>query len=336
MNTRDFLGLLLLCCLAINTAAQTPVNVMPLSELANYPERFAPATVISINEPMLSAQITAQIVEMPVRVGDMVSAGDVLAKLECTEYVLGRQSAEASLESTQALYELAQKNLERTQSLVADQLVSVENLDSNQTELDSLSASLKAARASLDLNALFESRCEIISPFDALVLERTANVGQLAVPGTVIANILDLDSLEISAQVFASDADQFDMPLELWLEANDKLYPIELDYLVGALNSATRNREARLVFTDEIALPGSSGKIIWNDPRPHLPANYFVERSGKLGFFSMTNNTAEFHPLDAAQPGRMNPVDAPLDLQIVTEGHSGLSDGDSLIIKAAE
>lgn len=323
----------ILCSFCITAIAQTSVSVTPLSELAIYPDRFAPATVISLNEPMLSAQITAQIESVPVRVGDMVEAGQTLVELDCDEYELGRESAQASLESAQARYALALKSLERSQALVANQLVSVENLDSSRTNLDALSAEVKASRAALDLNQLYESRCQIKAPFDALVLERMASVGQLAVPGTAVARIMDLNSLEISAQIFSGDTAQFSPDLQLQFESSGKNYPVRLNNLVAALNSATRNREARLSFIEEAALPGSAGKIIWNDPRPHIPAANSIERGGNLGFFAVENNKAKFYVLESAQPGRMNPVNVPLDLLIVTEGFSGLSDGESLNIE---
>lgn len=324
------LTLALSCLCAISTTAQTRVTVEPLSGLATYPDRFAPATVISLNEPLLSAQITAQIAEVPVRVGDKVAAGDVLARLECDEYRFGRESAEANLESTESRYQLAQKNLERTQSLITNQLVSIENLDSANTELEALAASLKAAKASLNINRLYEARCEIRAPFDALVLERLASVGQLAVPGTPIARIMDLAALEISAQIFSSDAAYLDTQTELEFESNGDSYPVRLNHLVEALNSVTRNREARLQFIDRAALPGASGKIHWTDPRPHLPPDYTVERNGELGFFILRNRQAEFKALESAQQGRSNPVDLPLDSLIIVEGFAGLSDGQAV------
>lgn len=317
---------------ALTATAQTPVSVAPLSELAVYPDRFAPATVISLNEPLISAQITAQIDLVPVRVGDMVEAGDTLVELDCTEYELGRESAQASLESAEAQYEQAKNNLERAQSLVSNQLISVENLESSQTSLDTLSASARAARASLELNRLYESRCDIKAPFDALVLDRMASVGQLATPGTPIASILDLSSLEISAQIFSGDADQFNQGLELYFESNGNHYPVEINNLVEALNSTTRNREARLNFVNESALPGSSGKIYWSDPRPHLPPDYAVERDGNLGFFVAEGQRARFQILQGAQQGRSNPVYLPLSTQVIVEGYAGLSDGDIISV----
>lgn len=339
MKIFSLVGTLLVSALLVSSfsvTAQTSVSVAPLSELAIYPDRFAPATVVSLNEPMLSAQITAQIERVPVRVGDMVTAGETLVELDCDEYALGREATEANLESAQARYELAQKNLERNQSLVANQLISIENLDSSRTNLDALSADLKASRASLKLNQLYESRCQIKAPFDALVLERFANVGQLATPGTPVASLMDLSSLEISAQIFSGDTDQFFDDLEIFFEASNALYPVELNNLVAALDSATRNREARLVFSEKTALPGSSGKIRWQDPRPHLPAIYLLERNGELGYFVANRNKAEFITLAAAQPGRMNPVIEPVETMVVTEGYAGLSDGDNLVIEIAE
>lgn len=320
---------------AISVAAQTSVSVSPLSELATYPGRFAPATVVSLNEPEISAQITAQIISVPVRVGDVVSAGETLVQLDCTEYELRQQSAEASLESIQARYRLTELNLERELSLSSNNLISIGSIDSRRTELEALSAELKAAQANLNINQLNVSRCEVKAPFDALVLERMASVGQLATAGfvgTALARILDLNSLEISAQIFSSDAAQLSRDLKLNFESNGNSYPVQLNNLVGALNSSTRNREARLQFLGESALPGSSGKIVWRDPRPHLPPDYAVERGGNLGFFISNGQRAEFQILEGAQQGRSNPVNLPLNTLVIVEGYAGLRDGQTISI----
>jgi RND family efflux transporter MFP subunit len=323
---------ILLYSFTISVHAQTEVSVMPLSDLATYPDRFAPATVISLNQPLLSAQITAQIEHVPVRVGDLVEAGEVLVELDCAEYELGREAAEASLESTEARYELAKSNLERAQTLVINQLISIKNLDSSRTELNALSADLKSSRANLNINRLHESRCEIKAPFDALVLDRMASVGQLVTPGTPVASIMDLQALEISAQIFADDAAQLSNELALIFESNGNAYPVQLNNLVAALNSATRNREARLEFTDQSALPGSSGKLHWQDPRPHLPPEYALERNDELGFFILQNRQVRFVVLEAAQPGRSNPVTLPINSLVIVEGFAGLRDGESVSV----
>lgn len=308
--------------------AQLSVTTAKLDEVAQYPLRFAPATVVSLNQPAVSARISADVIDVPVRVGDQVDRGDLLVALNCEDYELNRAAAAASLEATRTRLALARTQLARTERLVADQLVSTQELDASRTELEALTANLTASQAQLDISELQISRCEIRAPFDGLVTARTVSVGQLVSPGTPLVQLLDLDSLELSAQIFNSDALLLDQVDELWFDTGTGSYPVKLQALVNALDPATRNREARLIFEASAAMAGASGKLQWNDPRPHLPAQYQVERNGRLGFFVIENGKAHFVELKDAQPGRSNPVTLPLDAHLVVDGFAGLIEGD--------
>jgi multidrug efflux pump subunit AcrA (membrane-fusion protein) len=217
--------------------------------------------------------------------------------------------------------------------LVKDNLVSIQELDLRRTELDAVAAELKASKANRDIAELNRSRCLIAAPFDALVLDRTVSVGQLVTPGTAVVKLLDLESIEIRAEIFSADAEFLDNESSLEFSDGTQRYPVRLGTLVAAINGVNRNREARLQFIGEAPLPGTSGKLHWLDPRPHLPPGYLVQRDQQLGYFVARDGKAEFVFLESAQPGRSNPVIADLDEQIVIEGFAGLQTGDSISVE---
>lgn len=322
--------------LALSASAQTakPVSVASLSDIASYPQRSAPATVISLNQPQISAEINARMQSFPALVGDRVSQGDLLARLDCSELELGLDSATAQVASAEARLELARSRLNRTQSLSANQLLSQDDLDSSRTELSATQANLQVARAQRATAQLDVDRCDIRAPFDGLVLARLAQVGQWMSPGVPVVALQDLSRVEISAQIFTSDAELISNGTEFEMEANGRLTPIMLRTLVDSIDPTTRNREARFLFSQYPTLIGAAGKVIWRDPRPHLPPELLVERSGQLGTFIVRDNQAVFFPVAGAQPGRSNPVSLDPDTTIVTDGFLGLLDGDSISIRA--
>ena len=179
-------------------------------------------------------------------------------------------------------------------------------------------------------------RCSIRAPFDALVLERYAQIGQWLSPGTPVISLQDVSRVEISAQIFTEDAALINGSTQFELEANGRRYPVELRTLVDAIDPMTRNREARFEFTQAATLVGAAGKISWQDPRPHLPADLIIERSGRLGAFVMRNGRAEFVPIPGALPGRSNPVALDPNTRVVTDGYLGLIDGDLIEIREPE
>ena len=105
-----------ICLLLAGTAwAAMPITTRPLAEVLIYPERSAPATVESLNDADLSAEITARIERILVRVGDEVAAGDALVELDCRDYRSRLAAQQAALRQLEAQHRLAASQLERAQ-----------------------------------------------------------------------------------------------------------------------------------------------------------------------------------------------------------------------------
>jgi len=328
-------GLLFVSLLAIYPVqGQGPVSVKvaPLSEIAIYPVRTAPATVISLNDTGIAAEIQARIVALPVHVGDIVHAGDLLVELNCRDYTLALEQAKARLDSLAARVELAGRRLERSRELVARQSVSEEIFDERKSDLSVLLADKRAATVSMQQQEVQVANCKLYSPFRALVTARIGSVGHYAVVGKPLVQILDIDKLEISAQVSAQDVAMLEQVEVLGFEHNDSVYPLALRAILPAIHSDTRNQEVRLLFKDGPALVGAAGKLSWQEPQPYVPGNLIIRRNGKPGFFIYRAAKAKFVATSSGLAGRSSPVDLPLDTVIITDGYFGLQDGDRLAI----
>ena len=306
------------------------IKTLPLSEIALYPERSAPATVVSLNEAVVSAQIDARVVEIPVRVGDVLEAGAVLARLDCSDYQLARSAMAAKLEALEARIVLAKRRVKRTESLLKKKSISEESLDERRADLAVLKADKRGAKADLDVSKLNESRCNVVSPFRALVIDRISSVGDYASRGHSLVKVVDLDRLEVSAQVFAQDAKYVKDVEKLYFEQGGQRYLLKLRTVLPSINTVTRNQEVRLLFVSDQALTGAAGKLFWRDVRPHVPANLLVKRGGQLGVFTVNEGHAEFIATPTAQAGRASPVDLPILTPLVVEGHLGLRDSDQV------
>ncbi|MBL1142729.1 MAG: efflux RND transporter periplasmic adaptor subunit [Proteobacteria bacterium] len=308
------------------------VNMATIADVAIYPERSAPATVISLNESTISARITAQVEELPVRVGDIVEAGSTLAKLDCSDYKLASRESRSRIEALNAQIELAKRRLERTKKLTLKQSISEEILDERESDLAVLNADIRGAKADLEMAIVNESRCIVSSPFRALVVERSSAVGQFTNIGTALVKIMDIEQLELSAQAFTQDTEQISNSNDLVFEHAGKRYPVELRTVIPAINTETRNREVRLLFKNGTALPGAAGKLLWRDTRAHIPGEFLVRRNGELGVFSIKNNVAHFISIPTAQAGRASPTTLPIETPLVIEGHFSLKEADNVSV----
>lgn len=324
--------LFLVLAAPVPAAEPVPVKAAAFSQLAVHPQRSAPAVTLTLNDAPIAAQIAARIEAIPVRVGDVAGKGQLLVKLDCADYQLNRRQTQARLAALDARIELAGRKLERTRGLTKHQAVSEEILDEREADLKVLQADRMAAQAELETAKLNESRCTIHSPYQAVVTRRAAAEGQYASPGTVLVQIMDISDPEVSAQVFSGDVEQISADTGLYFEFVGKRHPVTLRAIVPAINSETRNREVRLVFKDQPALPGAAGKLVWRDPRAHVPGNLLLERGGVLGVFIVNDSHGKFFPLPSAQAGRASPADLPETANIVTEGRYALQDGDAVVV----
>lgn len=328
-TARGLLLCLCVCAPATSFAAQAVmVKTMPLAELALYPQRSAPATAISLNGGLISARIAAEVETILVRVGDVVDAGATLAQLDCADHELALAGNEARLKASAHKRELALARLQRTRSLATRQLVAEETLDEREADHAILSAELESLQAEVAASKLAVSRCAVVSPFDALIVERLGAVGEFVREGTALLRIMDVAEVELSAQILSRDVAQLENAGALRFEHDGARYDVTLRAITQAFNAETRNLEARLLFGAERPLPGASGSLVWRDARAHIPAELLTRRDGELGVFIAEQGRARFYPAPAAQAGRANPVALPPDATLVVEGHFSLKNGD--------
>ena len=330
---KTFLSVLLvLFPLMAGAQNAVPVKTARIKDVAIYLWNSAPAAVVSLNDTSVPAQIKARIDGISVKVGEVVEAGTVLVRLDCTDYRIAEQQVEAEIGALGARIRLAERRLERTRKLEQQQTASEELLDQREADLAVLHAQLRGALSQLENAKIQVSRCTIRSPYRAVVTARLAAVGEFADMGTKLLEIMDIERLEISAQVPTLDIEAVEQAEEIYFEDTAKRYAVQLRTVTPAVNTQTRNREVRLLFSNEPALPGAAGKLIWRDNQPHVSAKLLVRRGNDFGIFINNTGKARFHAIPGAQQGRTTPVDLPPDTVVVTEGQYRLEDGQPVIL----
>ncbi|NOX75058.1 MAG: efflux RND transporter periplasmic adaptor subunit [Gammaproteobacteria bacterium] len=332
---------LLFCSLA--TAEPIPVTSQPFSELAIYPSLSAPAEVVSDNLSRISAEISARIVSIPVRVGDTVKKGAVLARLEREDFVLALKREQATLQAIDAKLDLAHYELKRARSLSKQQAVSEQLLKQREATVNGLLAEQQAQQTAITQAKRQLDKTELRAPFTAVILERIGAIGELASPGSPLLRIIDMDTLEVAVKLSASQAKVLgrtrstdDTPDNNPAIATPEFisagqhYPVTLRRITPALDTRARTQEARLRFTGKLPLPGVTGELRWSRSKPSLPAEFISQRADRLGVFVWEKNQARFVTLNHAETGRPVVLTLPLGTAIITDGRYRLRDGDAV------
>jgi len=332
---KTLIRLVLLAAVSLcSQAADSPVavNAVPLEQVLIYPEASAPATVVSLNDSRIGAELNAPVRTIPVRVGDIVPANGLLVELDCADYQLSADELESRLAGIDADIVFARQRLERVRRLEKRRTVAEELLDEREAELAGLLADRQAAQASLEKARRDLAKCTVEAPFEAVVLDRLVSVGEYATPGTALVRVLDLTRLEVSADVLANDAAALSQATSIVFRHNKRDYPVTLRTVTPVIDELARTREARLRFTDEAALAGATGRLVWTLAAA-LPPDLIVRRSGQLGVLLAENGNARFQPLPDAQEGRPAVVDLPPETLLIVEGRFALSDGDPVTLR---
>lgn len=302
----------------------------PLAEIALHPERDASAQAVALNESRIAAEISANILALPVEVGQTIARGTVLARLDCRDHELALARARAAHDAARSRLALSDQQLRRARELGSKGFFSKEALDARATELDVVRADTAQARAQLATAERAVGKCVVRAPFRAIVRQRLANVGELAAAGTPLVALADADRVEVAAQIQPADRDSLGRAEDVRFVGDGGTRRLKLTRVSPAIDPQARTVEARLVFVDKPAPPGAAGRIVWRDLRPYLPAEILVRRDGRLGVFLEEAGVARFHALPQAQEGRPALAELPAAARIFVRGHLGLKDGQRI------
>ena len=333
MLVRLFKNTILVLVSASALAADpVPVTVQRLGDLLVDSELRAPATVISANRALVTSEVSALIRDVPVDVGDMIRQGEVLVVLDDKNNRLMLTQAKARLAALRAQIAQATYRLDKAEELLEKSFISDDELLARQTDLAVLEANLQEQGVLIRIQELALSRTTIRAPFDASIVERQAQVGSYAMPGTVLMTIVQTDGREIDAEIDPRYAVALPAVSNLRFVSQGREWQVELARLSSVIETDTRILRARFKFPGDPAPIGLTGELVWSEATGLLPVAQIVQRGTTLGVFIANSSTAKFVQIPGAQEGRPAPVDLPPDTLVVVRGQARLQDGDALSI----
>jgi RND family efflux transporter MFP subunit len=145
----------------------------------------------------IAAQISGEVIALPVVDNQRVKKGDVLMRIEPVDYQLALTQAEASVQTRQYQTQIAQEDAVRREKLGA-QAISAEEKNTAQSSFLQAQAAAQAAVAAFGQAKINLARCVIRSPVNGYVTNLTLRVGDYATPGQTKLSVVDSDSFWIS------------------------------------------------------------------------------------------------------------------------------------------
>jgi len=314
------LAIILLGFLYMRGVFTPPVQVQIATVTQFYPSQAltvlnASGYLVPQRKSALASKVTGRLVWLGVEEGSHVKKDQVVARLESEDVLAAKNQATANvnaarsnLEQTKAELREATLNLERNKALFSKGFVAKSSYDTALARYEKAVASVEAAEATIKANlAALESAdvsleyTLIRAPFDAVVLTKNADIGDIVTPIGAAANaksavitIADMSSLQVEADVSESNLNKIRVgqPCEIQLDAlpGERLRgAIHLIVPTADRTKATVMVKVRFIDKNPRVLPEMSAKVAFlsrpanpdeQKPRIALHQSAIVNRKG--------------------------------------------------------
>jgi RND family efflux transporter MFP subunit len=243
------------------TLSATDVVLVKLTDLSQGLEISGPLKAAST--AFVKARVAGELQGMAVREGDAVKAGQVIARVDSTEYQARMRQAQQQAESAKAQVDIAKRNFDNNRSLVDQGFISKTALDSSIATLSSAEANYRAAQAGADVAAKALEDTVLRAPISGLVAQRLSQPGERVAIDARIVEIVDLSRLEIEAS----------------LSAGDSLHVQVGQMAQVTVEGAAKPLSARVVRVNPSAVAGSRAVLAYLavEPAPGLRQGLFAQ-----------------------------------------------------------
>ncbi len=163
-------------------------------------------TLKASRSAMIKARVAGELMTLEVREGDAVKAGQIIAKVDPTEYLARQRQAQQQAEAARAQVEIAQRQFDNNSALVNQGFISKTALDTSMASLNAAKATHQAALSALDVTSKAVEDCMLKSPLNGFVSQRLAQVGERVAPEARIVEVVDLSQFELEATLTPTDA----------------------------------------------------------------------------------------------------------------------------------
>ena len=184
-------------------AASDMVSVKPVALQQGLP---ISGSLRAVRTALIKARVAGELMDLQVREGDAVKAGQVLARIDPTEYQRRLRQAQEQAEAAKAQIDIAQRQFDNNRALVDQGFISKTALDTSLASLQSAQATYRAAVAGADVARKALEDSQMVAPFSGWVAARSAQNGERLAIDARIVELVDLSQLEVEATLSAADS----------------------------------------------------------------------------------------------------------------------------------
>ncbi len=163
-------------------------------------------SIKAANSALVKARVPGELQGLTVREGDTVKAGQVIARVDSSEYQSRVTQAQRSADAAKAQVDIAQRSYDNNKALVKQGFISSTALEISAANLVGTKSTFASTMAAVDVARKSLEDTILKAPISGIVSQRSAQPGERVGVDARVVEIIDINRLELEAALAASDS----------------------------------------------------------------------------------------------------------------------------------
>lgn len=271
----------------------------------------------AVTSAFIKARVAGELQDLIAREGDFVKTGQVIARIDATEFKARVRQAQQQAESAKAQVDIAKRSFDNNRSLVDQGFISKTALESSSSSLAAAEANYGAAQAGAELSFKSLDDTVLRSPIAGQIAQRLAQPGERVAVDTRIVEVVDLSRLELEASLSAAES-----------------LAVKTGQVASlTMEGSTQTVSARVVRVNPSTVAGSRAVLVYLAVDASVPLRQGMFVQGKL----RTGNTRTLAlPISAVRTDKPQPYVQAIQQNLVVHmpvvlGLRGEANGQTLV-----
>jgi membrane fusion protein, multidrug efflux system len=158
------------------------------------------------NSAVVKARVSGELQGLTVREGDVVKAGQIIARVDASEYQARVRQAQQSADAAKAQVDIAQRAYDNNKALVNQGFISATALETTAASLAGAKSTHASALAGVDVARKSLEDTVLKAPISGIISQRTAQPGERVGIEARVVEIIDISRLELEANLGAAES----------------------------------------------------------------------------------------------------------------------------------